>query len=154
VHWHLSKVFSLPLLSSTWFTYCPPPVVENATAKILWDFSLISEGYHLTNHPDLVLFDYDKKAILFIEVSCTADINVVSKETEKFHKYQPLASGFHSMYHMCVDIVPIVIGHSGVMTVQCQQFLQCIPQFTTSLLCHLEKAALIGMIRILRTLNL
>jgi len=35
------------------------------------------------------------------------------------------------MYGMFVDIVPIVIGYSGVMTVRCQQFLQRIPQFTT-----------------------
>ena len=35
VHWHLSKVFSLPLSSSTWFSHRPSPVSENAFAKTL-----------------------------------------------------------------------------------------------------------------------
>ena len=101
VHWHLSKVFSLPLSSSTWFSHCPPPVSENAVAKVLWDFSLISEGHYPNNCPDIVLFNYKKRNILFIEVSCPADINVPSKEKEKVYKYQPLARDFHSVYHMC-----------------------------------------------------
>ena len=102
IHWHLSKVFSLPLSSSSWFTHHPQPVIENSLVKILWDFNLVSESHHLSNRPDIVVFNYVKKTILFIEVSCPADINVPSKEREKLNKYQPLAHDFHSMYKMPV----------------------------------------------------
>ena len=46
VHCHLSKVFSLPVSSSSWFTYCTLPVFENTAGNILWNLSLISEGHH------------------------------------------------------------------------------------------------------------
>ena len=76
--------------------------------------SLISEGHHPNNRPDLVLFNYTERVILFIEVSCPADINVLSKESEKLRKYQPWARDFHSMCNMNVVIIPVVIGNTGL----------------------------------------
>ena len=55
--------------------------------------------YHcLSNCPDIVVFDCSKQLMLFIKVSCPADINVPSKEWKKLHKYHPLAMNFHLMY--------------------------------------------------------
>ena len=142
IHWDLSKVFSLPSSSSSWFNHYLQPVAENSLVMILWDFNLVSESHHLSNRPDIVVFNYVKKTILFIEVSCPADINVPSKEREKLNKYQPLAHDFHSMYKMPVNIVPIVIGHSGVMSAQCQQYLNQLPNFSNVILSHLQKAAI------------
>ena len=69
------------------------PIQSNAiAAKILWDFSHISTDHHYTrNHQ---LFDYQKKQIYFMEISCPADINVVLKEEEKLLKYRGLAAEF------------------------------------------------------------
>ena len=117
-------------------------------------FSLVSTCHHPSNWPDLVLFNYQKKSILFIEVSCPADIHVLSKENEKLQKYCPLAHDFRSMYQMPVVIIPVVIGHTGVISSQCQNFLQRIPGFCNSLLCHLLKAAILGTIHTLRTVNI
>ena len=86
LHWHLSKVYSLPLRATSWFTHKPPPVVEISNAKLLWDFGLVSASHHPSNRPDIVLFDYQNKNILFIEVSCPADPNVFAKEDEKIQK--------------------------------------------------------------------
>ena len=147
-------MFSLPVSSSTWFTHSPQPVIENESAKLLWDFSLVSEGHHSSNRPDLVLFDYSKRTIMFIEIFCPADINVLSKECEKIHEYQPLARDFHSVYRMSVDVIPVVIGHTGVVSSQCKQHLQHIPEFSISLLCHLQKAAILGTIHVLHSINL
>ena len=44
------------------------------------------------------------------------------------------------MYQMSVHVVPVVIGHTGVMSTQCREFLQSIPEFSSSLLCHLQNA--------------
>jgi len=57
-----------------------------------------------------------------LTISCPADINVQTKENEKLHKYKPLLSDFHCMYNMPVQIIPMVIGHTGVMTAHCQEF--------------------------------
>ena len=149
IHWHLSKVFSLPHIN-----HHPLPVVENSPAKVLWDFSLTSENHHLSNHPDIVVFLLcKKKTILFVEVSYPGDINMLSKEKEKLTKYRPLAHDFRIMYKMPVDIIPVVIGHSGVMSAQCQEYLEHLPEFSNNILSHLRKAALLGTIHTLHTLN-
>ena len=127
LHWHLSKMYSFPLRATSWFTHKPQPVVENSNAKLLWDFSLVSASHHPSNRPDIVLFDYQNKKILFIEVSCPADPHVLAKEDEKIQKYCALASDFRIMYQMPVKIIPVVIGHSGVISSQCRRYLHDIP---------------------------
>jgi len=149
LHWHLSKIYSFPLKATSWYTHKPLPVVETPNAKLLWDFSLMSTYHPPSNCPDLVLFDYQKKFILFIEVSCPADTHVLFKENEKLQKYHPLAHNFKNMYQMSVEVIPVVIGHSGVISSQCQSFLQYIPGFCDSLLCHLLKAAILRTIHTL-----
>ena len=93
-----------------------PAVIESSTVKILWDFSLQSASHHLSNRPDIVLFDYVVKKIDFIELSCPADVNVFTKEQDKIQKYQSLAHDYHVMYRMSVLIVPVVIGCTGVVS--------------------------------------
>ena len=63
------KFFSLSVSSSSWFTHHPQSVVENTSVKILWDFSLNSKSRHLSNCPDIVLFDYSQKSVLLLEIS-------------------------------------------------------------------------------------
>jgi len=75
------------------------------------------------------LFYLTTRKISFIEVSCPADTNVPSKEKEKLYKHKPPARDFHSMYDMNVDVVPIVTGHTGVLSIQSWDFLESIPEF-------------------------
>ena len=91
-------------------------MIETSQVEILWDFSLESDHHQLGNRPDNVVFDYSKQLIQFIEVSCPVDINVPSKEREKLLKYCPLALDFHLMYKMPVQIVPVVLGCTGVVS--------------------------------------
>ena len=151
LHWHLLKEYSIPPNSKSWFTHKPPPVIETSQVKIL---SLESDHHHLSNRPDIVVFDYSKQLIQFIEVSCPADINVPSKEREKLHKYCPLVLGFHLMYKMPVQIVPVVLGSTGVISADCITHLHKLPGFSDRLFNMLQKTALIGSVHTLRTLNL
>ena len=153
LHWHLSKMHSFPLRATSWFTHKPQPVVENSNAQLLWDFCLVSASHHPSNRPDIVLFDYQNKKILFIEVSCPADPHVLVKE-DKIQKYCALASDFRIMYQMPVRIIPVVIGHSGVISSQCRRYLHDIPGYRDCLLCHLLKATILETIRTLQTIHL
>jgi len=86
VHWHLIKAYSFPRVGQSWCSHTPPPVVESSSVKILWD-----DHHHSSNRPDVKMFDYCKKHIYFIEISCPADSNVALKEVEKVTKYRDLA---------------------------------------------------------------
>jgi len=154
VHWHLCKHFSLPLVANSWFTHNPLPTCENAVVKLLWDFHLHSTSHHVSNRPDIVLFAFQQKKIYFLEVSCPGDVNVVLKEEEKIRKYLPLASDFHLMYDMAVEVVPIVFGHTGVVSKKCVKYLQKIPGYCESLFTTLQKATILGTIHILRSLQI
>ena len=153
VHWHLMRLHGFLPGSSCWFTHRPPAVVESSAVKIMWDFSLQSASHHLSNRPDIVLFDYDLKKIYFIEVSCPADVNVPSKEQEKLQKYQSLAHDYHLMYRMPVIIIPVVVGCTGVVSSNCITHLRRIPDFSNNLFCTIQKATIIGTVHVLRWPN-
>ena len=48
-----------------------------------------------------------------------------------------------------IDVIPIEIG---VLSIHSQQFFKSVPDFSDSLLCHLQKAALLGIIHTLQKL--
>ena len=155
LHWHLSQFYSLPLSSGSWYTHKPMPVSEGSMVKLLWDFGIVTEGHVLSNRPDIVLYDYEHSAIKCFEVSCPADLNVIAKETEKERKYQPLVSELRSLHPgMSIEVIPVVIGHTGLVTSQSKQFLNKIPGFRNSLFNQLQKATIIGTIHILTTLHI
>jgi len=120
VHYHLCQHFLLPFTAKLWLSHNPLPVCENSTMKLPWDFHLQSGSNHASNRPDIVLFTYPQERIYFFEISCPGDINVPSKEVEKICKYSPLARNFHPMYHMTVEVIPIVFGHIGVVCQLCK----------------------------------
>ena len=125
------KAYSFPIASQSWCSHRPPPVLESSVAKILWDFSLHTVHNHSSNHPDIVLFDYQRKQIYFIGVSCPADINVLLKE-QKLLKYRNLPIDFQQMYGMPVIIIPVVLGCTGVVSSRCLNYLKKmlkIPEF-------------------------
>ena len=151
IHWHLMRFFSFWPCSRSWYSHKPPPVIES-TAKILWDFRLVSTLNHPSNCPDIVIYDFCQQEILFIEISCPADINVATKEDEKINKYCSLAADFHQMYNMPVTIIPVVLGCTGVVSSNCLQFLRKISGFILKLFGHLQKAVLFRTSQVLRTI--
>ena len=86
---------------------------------------------------------------LFLETSCPGDINVSSKEEEKVCKYSPLATDFHLMYRMVVEVIPIVFGHTGVVSTDCVKYLTKIPGYCESLFATSQKATILGTIHTL-----
>ena len=80
---------------------------------------------------------------------------MVTKQTEKVNKYQPLISDLRQLHpHMSIEVITIVIGHTGVVSLHSKQLFNKIPGFRDGLFYHLQKATLIGTIHILRTLHL
>ena len=153
VYWHLCKFFNLPLSSDTWFSHEPLPVAENDVARVLWDFGLFTNIRIANNRPDIVVFMKQCQCIMFVEISCPADVNVFEKEDEKILKYQPLAREVSTCYNQPVEIIPIVLGHTGVVSCRQQTYLKKLPCYSNSLFQQLQQAALLGTISILRDIN-
>jgi len=58
----------------------------------------------------------DVNYILLLEVSCSADVNIVEKEGEKIAKYRPLVQQLMQLYSQPVEVVPVVLGVTGVVS--------------------------------------
>ena len=93
----------------------------------------MTESLHPYNQPDVVLYNFGRFAIQCFEVSCPADVNMITKETEKVNKYQPLVSYLRQLHpQMIVEVVPIVIGHTGVVSLHSKLLFSKIPGFCVS----------------------
>jgi len=154
VHWHLCATFHIPLGATSWYNHHPPPVVENEEVKILWDFGMITDLRVCHNRPDIVTFLKKDQRILFLEISCPADVNVLDKEDEKVSKYQALAREISTAYHQPVDIIPIVFGHSGIVSCHQSTYLKKLPSYSDRLFHYLQQAAILGTISVLRAINI
>ena len=122
IHWYLMRFYSLQSCGRSWYIYKPPPVNESPTAKILWDFRLFTANNHPSDCLDIVLYDFCQQQTCFIEISCPADINVITKEDKKTNKYCSLAADLHQMYNMPVTIIPVVLGCTSVVSSHFLQF--------------------------------
>ena len=86
---------------------------------------------------------------MFVEISCPADVNVFDKESEKVSEYQPLAREVASCYNQPVDIIPIVFGHTGIVSCRQQNYLKKLPCYSDSLFQQLQQAVQLETISIL-----
>ena len=60
IHWHLIRFYSFQSCSRSWYSHKPLPVIKSSTAKILWDFRLVTNFNHPSNRPDIVLYDFHR----------------------------------------------------------------------------------------------
>ena len=80
---------------------------------------MVTDHTIMINRPDNTVFLRRDHCILFVEIACPADVNILANEDEKIFKYKGLAKEVSTGYNQPVDIIPVVFGHSGV--VSCRQ---------------------------------
>ena len=111
-----------------WYKYEPSPVLENENFKILWDFSVQTDKEIRANRPDIIFVDKRERTVMFIDVTIPNDHNIIEKKLEKIEKYTDLGIEIKELWNMQrVDIVPIVIGCTGVVDNSFVRYLGKIP---------------------------
>ena len=97
------------------YKYEPSPVLENKNFKILWDLSIQTDKETRANRPNIFV-DKREQTVLFIDVTIPNDHNIIEKRLKKIEKYTDLGIEIKELWNMqTVDIVPIVIGCTGVV---------------------------------------
>ena len=103
-------------------------MLENENFKILWDFSIQTDKEIRANRPDIVFVDKREQTVMFIDVAIPNDHNIIEKKLEKIEKYADLGIEIKELWNMQrVDIVPIVIGCTGVVNNSFVRYLGKIP---------------------------
>ena len=103
-------------------------MLENENFKILWDFSIQTDKEIRANRPDIIFVDKRERTVMFIDVTIPNDHNIIEKKLEKIEKCTDLGIEIKELWNMQrVDIVPIVIGCTGVVDNSFVRYLGKIP---------------------------
>jgi hypothetical protein len=90
--------------------------VSNKFVKIRVDTFIKTDIKVKHNRPDLVVIDKKSKEILIVEVKITPIDNLQQVETDKFKKYDLIASELTQIYGFKSTIIPYVVTWDGVVT--------------------------------------
>ena len=140
IHWRLCQKYGFNTAEVSW-KHNPQPFLENQNAMITYD-SVVPSSRHITNsavRPDIVVMDKRTKRGYIIDVCVPNDYRMARQEREKVTKYQDLKNDIADTYHLQpVDVIPVVIGATGLMKQNLQKYLQCLPTNITSLELQIE----------------
>ena len=86
-------------------------VYNEGRKEYLWNVAVKTAAKVKHNKPDIIEWDTEQKTCEIIEVSCPADVNLLSKINEKENIYGPLIRNMQLMYtDYTFMFVPIIIG--------------------------------------------
>nr|CAH7748892.1 unnamed protein product [Callosobruchus chinensis] len=129
-------------------------VVENERCRIYWNYSFPTLELVQANKPDIVLLDHQQKTMFVIEFSAPAEVNIVSKEEEKWTKYQELLGQLRRLWPgYTVSLLVMVIGSLGGMRNTLLFALRAMPVCRAAahiLAARMQKAVILGSLRLLR----
>ena len=79
-----------------------------------WNVSIKTTTKVIHNKPDLLVWDNEQKICQVIGFSCTCDINLINKTTEKINMNGPLICNLQILYPQYqFEMIPIVVGVLG-----------------------------------------
>ena len=148
IHLQLFKHFKIGTQTDKWYEHQPPNVVDNETVTILGNIPVITDREIKNNRPDIIIKHKLEKTCLFIDFTVPFDKNVLRKEQEKFDKYRDLKMECEKMWDTKVEIVPIVVGSTGVVKQGILKYIEKIPGNIKFEM--IQKIVLLGTAHILR----
>jgi len=99
-----------------WYLYNPPDVIENESMKVLWNFSIQTDLEIRHNRPDITVIDKNSMCAYLIDIAVPNDIHIATRRLDKIRNYTDLANEIKTLWGLRkVDIIPIVIGATGMI---------------------------------------
>lgn len=133
-----------------YYNYNPQHVLDNATHKLYFDRTIITDHTIYNNRPDITLVDKQNRHTYIIDIAVPNTNNIQTTIAEKIRKYTELQEEIRRVWKMDkVIIVPIVISNTGVIPTTLHNSLRILnlPKYT---FINLQKAAILNTCRIVR----
>ena len=89
VHWKLARKCNFEA-GGKWYEHEPESVLENEDYKILWDFSIQTDGVIEAWRPDLVVVGKKERSFKIIDFAIPGDSRIEEKEKDKLHVHNGL----------------------------------------------------------------
>ena len=128
LHWKILNDRDIPT-KQVWL-HEPEPVTANEDVTIFYD-KIIPTGRFIESgavKPDIVVWDRKEKTAMIIDVSVPNDFGINRAEREKVTKYQDLKNALKESWDLKeIDVIPVIIGATGVMKDNLQDYLDRLP---------------------------
>ena len=122
--------------------------MENEKATILWDYQVKTDRHIQCNKPDLIIQEKESERCVTIDVAIPSNYNIQKKATEKMSKYVDLQTECQRMWGKKVEVIPVIIGATGVVDKNIQNYLKKIPGKHN--IYNLQRSVILGTAHILR----
>ncbi|XP_044760879.1 uncharacterized protein LOC123318334 [Coccinella septempunctata] len=115
-HQQMALKLGLLLSETQQHLYVPKTLLQNASYKLYWDATMVTDRSVAHNRPDITLFDNVRKTCLLIDFTIPADDNITRAYSEKISKYTDLAFQLREMYALeAVSVLPMIISVNGIV---------------------------------------
>ena len=129
----------------------PKPITPSEKVTIFYD-TIIPAGSFIEGkavRPDIVIWNKEEQTAKIIEVTVPTDFGISAAETRKISKYQDLRSDLKKTWKLKdAEIIPVVIGATGLMKNNLKNYLRSIPGCPTTY--EVQLAAIKGTVTILK----
>ena len=148
LHLDICKHYGIEVQAQHWYEHKPDRVMENDQVTVLWDSQVHTDRHIPCNKPDIVIKEKKTDTCLLIDVAVPSDYNIQKKVTEKLNKYVDLQIECQRMWQKKVEVIPVIVGATGVVDKKLQKFLNKIPGNHN--IYNLQRSAILGTAHILR----
>ena len=150
IHHTICKSLEIPCNEHVW-DHEPEPVTGSEQYTLYYD-KIIPTARYIENSaikPDIVIRDKKNKTAVIIDVSVPNDYGINRAEREKINKYQQLKWDMKRNWKLTeVDIIPIIIGATGLYKTNLKTYSESIPGIPA--LQEMQLCAIKGTIKILK----
>ncbi|CAK1579591.1 unnamed protein product [Parnassius mnemosyne] len=116
IHQELAVQHGLLKETEPYWKYNPSPVLENDSAQLYWDRSVLTDRTVEHNRPDIILVEKEEKRTWLLDIGIPNSHNVQKYITEKMVKYQRLAEEIRQLRRQQqVHIVPLILSTTGIV---------------------------------------
>ena len=138
IHYETARLSGFSV-DDKWWCHRPPPVLENSSMNLLWDFTIQADRHLPHNKPDIVPHDFHRKTVFLIDVAILGDNRLIAKVNEKMERYTDLKIELQRMWKVRVVIVPLISGCLGSVSKCLVKNLKSLNIFYGTLVAELQK---------------
>ena len=149
LHLDICKHYAIKVDAQHWYQHNPEQVMRMRRQPSCGTTRSKQIDRHIPcNKPDIIIQEKDSERCLIIDAAIPSDYNIQKKATEKMSKYVDLQIECQRMWNKKVQVIPIIIGATGIVEKGIQSYLQRIPGKHN--LYNLQRSAILGTAHLLR----
>ena len=130
----------------------PTSIWSSESLEIWWDILIKTIPQIPHNRPDIVVWRKHEKTCYIIDICIPLDENIHRQEKEKVDRYTQLKVSLIRLYpQYTYEIVPIVLGATGLVTRSLTEYLKTLGFDKNALVPKLQLKALTGSMRVMKS---